>query len=193
MSSYVIWKFKVVRNACALKQLAGFDAINQLFHGVPLEVIFPRGVAFHMNPDYPTDLTLTDNLRNVHSCMVVSSRLAKVLQARNLTKLEYLPVAIIDHKGKVASDDYFILNPIELVDCIDRKKSVFKESAIKPGEISLCEKLVLDESCIPPDRQLFRLKGYAALAVVAQNVADELSAADFTGLRWLPTGGNPMK
>jgi hypothetical protein len=67
------------------------------------------------------------------------------------------------------------------------------EAYSEPGEISLCQKLVLDESRIPADRKLFRPKGYAALAIVAKDVADTLSPDDFIGLRWLPVGGNPMK
>jgi hypothetical protein len=191
--SYVIWKWSVVPHAAAVKKLQGFEAVNTFFHGVALGKKFPRDAAFHMNPDFPTDLTLTDNVRNIHSCMLVSSRLAQALQARNIAKLEYLPVAIVDHKGKVASKDYFVLNPLELVDCIDRKQSIYKESKVKPGEISFCDKLVLDEARIPGDRKLFRLKGYAQMAILASEVAGALSPDDFIGLRWLPVGGNPMK
>jgi hypothetical protein len=184
MNNYVIWKFETVPYACVLQDFTGFEDSNKLFHGIALSKVFPRNAAFHMNPDFPKDLLLTDNLLNSNSCMVVSAKLTDALRARNVNKLEYLPVSIIDHKGKAASKDYFILNPLELVDCIDRQKSVFRESRVKPGRIAKFEKLVIDEASIPADRQLFRMKDYPNVGVASKTLADELTREKFTGLGW---------
>ncbi|OLB14577.1 MAG: hypothetical protein AUH10_03720 [Gammaproteobacteria bacterium 13_2_20CM_66_19] len=191
MSNYVIWIFQSVPHACVLQNLVGFDDSNTLFHGTPLAKTFPSKVAFHMNPDFPTDLLLTDNLLNSDSCMVVSSKLADALRARNVSKLEYLPVSIVDHKGKVASKDYYILNPLELIDCIDRKKSKFRESRITPGRIAKFEKLVIDETRIPPDRSLFRMQGYPSIALASKALADDLIRGNFSGLGWLALNKYP--
>jgi hypothetical protein len=136
---------------------------------------------------------LTDNVDNTDSCAVVSAKLAAVLRARPVAKMEYLPVSIIDHKGKVASKDYFILNPLELVDCIDRKKSKFREDDMVPGDIEKIFNLVLDEKRIPKDRGVFRVKGFAEMTLASRDLADELTAAKFVGLRWVPAKGNPER
>ena len=191
MDNYLIWNFQSAPHACVLKDFTGFKAKNTLFHGVSLAKTFPRDAAFHMDPDFPTDLVLTDNMLNSDSCMVVSAKLADALRTQSVAKMEYLPVSIIDHKRKVASKDYFILNPLELVDCIDRKKSKFSESDIIPGDIDSFEKLVLSESRVPEGRTLFRMKGFADIAVAAKSLADALAKGKFTGLGWLPTSKYP--
>jgi hypothetical protein len=191
MDNYVIWNSEPVPHECVLKDFTGFDATNTLFHGIPLAKAFPPGAAFHMDPDFPNDLLLTDNLLNTDACMVVSSRLADALKMQGVEHLEYLPVRIIDHKGKVASKDYFVLNSLELVDCIDREKSKFTENAIVPGRISRFEKLVIDESRIPADRPLFRMKDFARIALATKALANALNREKFAGLGWLPISEYP--
>lgn len=184
MNNFVIWQFQSVPHSCLLKNLTGVDQKYTLFKGIPLAQSFSKDAAFHMDPDFPKDLLLTDNLANPLSCMVVSARLAGGLRDNRVEHLEYLPVAIVDHKGKVASKDYFILNPLDLVDCIDRKKSKFKASAILPDEITRFEKLVIEESAVPEGRQLFRMKGFGNIALVGKTLADSLAKGKFTGLGW---------
>lgn len=184
MDNFVIWQFQSVPHACLLKNLTGVDQRYTLFKGIPLAQSFAKDAAFHMDPDFPKDLLLTDNMANPLSCMVVSKRLADGLRDEKVDRLEYLPVSIIDHKGKVASKDYFILNPLEPVDCIDRKNSKFKASAILPDEITRFEKLVIDESAVPGGRKIFRMKGFGNIALVAKTLADSLKKGNFTGLGW---------
>jgi hypothetical protein len=83
---------------------------------------------------------------------VVSKKLRDAIASRKPEHVEYLRVSIIDTLGRVLSTDYSIMHPTEPVDCIDRERSDFKESRIKPGRISRFKKLVIDESRIPPDR-----------------------------------------
>ena len=177
--------------ACVLNDFTGVDKKFMLFEGASLAKSFSRDAAFHMDPDFPKNLLLTDNLVNVDSCMVVSARLADALRAHKIAKLEYLPVKIIDHKGKVASKDYFILNPLDLVDCINRKKSKFRSSLIFPENIEKFEKFVIDESRIPEDRPIFRLKGFSYMALASKSLVDALTKGQFTGLEWLPVSKYP--
>jgi hypothetical protein len=191
MDNYFIWQFKSVQYACVLNDFTGFSAKNTLFHGISLTKSFPTDAAFHMDPDFPKNLLLTDNMLNSDSAMVVSAELADALRAQKVSKLEYLPVAIIDHKGKVASKNYSILNPLDLVDCIDREKSEFRPSRILPGEIDKFDKLVLDEARIPEDRPLFRMKGFNDIALASRALVDVLTKGNFTGLGWMPVSKYP--
>jgi hypothetical protein len=182
--NYLIWTYKSVDGACVLGEFAGVDDTRRLQEGEPYGDDFPSAAALHMHPDYPKDLLLVDNLLNSDYLQVVSAKLRDFLQKQKLADVEYLPVSIIDHRGRVASKDYSILHTLRPVDCIDRAKSDFKESRIVPGRISRFKKLVLDEAKVPAGRQLFGLKNFGLIAMVGAALAKKLDAEKFTGLGW---------
>jgi hypothetical protein len=190
---YVIWNYKSEPHAAVLKKLAGLEKAFRLQNGTHLQDVFPGDVAYHMHPDFPNDIALVDNMLNLDKVIVASPRLAKAIKGRKPSHVEYLPLAIIDHKGRAASKDYFIIHPVDLVDCIDRERSVFKEGVILPGSIESFERLVLDESRIPADRQLFKLRGFREITLVRSDLADALGAGKFTGLTWQRIRDYPRK
>lgn len=190
-SNYVIWQFKSVDGACVLKDISGMDQQYRLNDGTPLAREFPANVSFHMDPDYPTDLLLVDNLLNADMLIVASARLKEFLEARDLEKIEYLPVHIIDHKGREASNGYFIVHPLEPVTCVDENASVFERDLLMPDAYSSFERLVIDESRIPPGRQIFRLNGFWDLTLVRRDLAEALDQEGFSGLGWLELSDYP--
>jgi hypothetical protein len=190
-ASYVIWKYKHVRSAVVLKKMTGLEDVYRLKDGVPLVEELSGPVSFHMHPDFPNDLLLLDNVRNIDKAAVTSRRLKEAIESRNIPHLEYLPVTIVDHKRRAASKDYFIVHQLEPVDCLDREESDFVMSDIVPDEVDTVRKLVLDEKRIPGDRQIFRLKGFGDIILVRRDLADVLSAGPFTGLTWLDIRNYP--
>ena len=190
---FVIWKYATVPSACVLKPLVGLDKSFRLLEGVPLHNGFPTTVQFHMDSDFPNDLVLPDNLLNPDFCIVASDRLAAALKARNVAHMEYLPVTIIDHKGRTASSKHVIVHPVEPVDCIDAAQSVFDLSRINKNRINSFKKLVLDTTRIPADRQIFRLKGFWKIVLVRLDLAQSLGKEGFSGLGWLPIQDYPEK
>src|SRR5438552_3993429 len=118
-SNYVVWDTKVIPNACVLQDLVRVEKDYQLRKGVPLASTFPEDAAFTMDPDFPDNTVLTDNLLNTNMMIVASMRLKMFLERQSLRKVEYLPVTIINHKGKPASREYFIVHPIDPVECLD--------------------------------------------------------------------------
>jgi hypothetical protein len=188
---YLVWKYQSVPGACILQDLDGFEDTFRLGQGEPLAETFPADVRFHMNPDFPTDLLLVDNLENTDLCLVVSAKLREALEKQKLSDVEYLPVSIINHRGRVASKDYSIVHPLNPVDCIDRGKSVFKENRIIPGRIDRFKKLVVNRAQIPEDRRLFYMKDFSDIAVVRSDLAKALDAGAFRGLGWQPLAQYP--
>ncbi len=91
--------------------------------------------------------------------------------------LQYLPVAIHNHKGRVAAEDCYIANVFKAVDCVDRSQSELTESALKPGQLSILKRLQLDRERIPPDARLFRLKDMPALLIVRGDLRARLEEA----------------
>lgn len=191
-ANYVLWQFKSVDEACVLKDITGIDQQYRLNDGTPLAREFPANVSFHMDPDYPTDLLLVDNLLNADMLIVASTRLKEFLEARHLEKIEYLPVHIIDHKGRDTGGDYFIVHPVEPVACVDENASVFERDFLMPDAYSSFEQLVLDESRIPPGREIFRLQGFWDLTLVRRDLAEALEKEGFSGLGWLELSEYPQ-
>ena len=53
------------------------------------------------------------------------------------------------------------------------------------------EKLVLRPDAVPANRSLFRLKGLWNVALVSRPLANAISAAGFSGVRWLELSAYP--
>jgi hypothetical protein len=183
-SNFVIWKYKSVPDACVLKDFKGLEKTFRLNNGTPLAEGFPAGVSFHMDPDFPNDLLIVDNVLNADMVIVASRRLCEAVQALVPTGVEYLAVNIVDHKGRVASTDHSIIHPVHPVDAIDKDQSVFETNILDDDDIESFEKLVVDETRIPQDRKLFRLRGFWGMTLVQRDVAKALDQQQFRGLGW---------
>jgi Immunity protein family (Imm11) len=187
-SDYVIWSSEDVTDACHIEEPEGLDRVWELTEGVPRATTFPEDVAFRMNPDYPYNTLLIDNLKNTSLLIVGSRRLKEFLEERVLQKVEYLPVTIIDHKGRTASTEYFIIHPIDPIDCLDLDQSGVRWSVLDDQSIDKVERLVIDRSKIKQDRLLFRFKYYENVVLIQREIAQSIKAAGFTGVRWVELG-----
>lgn len=190
-SNYVIWDSEAVDGACVLDELRGVEKVIELNKGIPRSAGFPEGAAFTMNPDFPDDMMLVDNLINTDMLIVVSENLQRFVESKNIPCVEYLPVAIIDHKGKPAGTPYFILNPVQPVDCLDLQRSKAQMHAIAKTQVNSVERLVIDESRVDPDRLVFRLKGFYRVTLVHRDLAKELDSEGFVGNRWIELSEYP--
>jgi Immunity protein family (Imm11) len=168
---------------CALQNVENLKEPLRITKGVKLEP-WPEDVRFHMDPNFPKSIELADCITNLADAIVVSKKFKELIESAKPAKVEYLPVTIINHKGKLASADYFIVNPCELQDCIDREQSVLKWNAINPDLISISKKLVIDEAKVSPKAKVFRIKHYPFKAVFARELADEVKAAGLTGVKF---------
>jgi hypothetical protein len=140
-----------------------------------------------MSDDHPRSIGLLDNVMNLADLIVVHARLKGFLEAKALKNLEYLPVSILNHKGRTASRDYFIVHPLVPQDCLDVQKSGVRFNAIIRTDISSVRQLVLDPSRIDPDVRLFRLAHFTLPVLVDKEIADEISMAGFTGVTFVDT------
>src|SRR5215475_10874348 len=64
MDNYFIWQIQRVPHQCVLNAFTGVSKKYTLFQGIPLSKSFSPDAAFHMDPDFPKDLLLTDNMLN---------------------------------------------------------------------------------------------------------------------------------
>lgn len=180
-----IWRYRTVRDAAVFQGLRGFENIFRFDVGQALLDEFPRDAAFHMNPDHPRDRVLPDNVANSLQVLLVSARLREELERSRVGAVEYLPVTIVDHEGRVASSTHVIVHPVGLVDAIDLEASSYQPHRFVKGRIGKVRRLVIDPTRVPADRQLFKLKGYGTPVIVKRSLAESLEAGGFSGLDWL--------
>ena len=183
--NFVIWTNKVIPHGCSLYELTGVDKDYQLRKGIPRSVNFPEQAAFSMDPDHPTDTLLTDNLFNNYLLIVGSRRLKEFFEEKAVIKVEYLPITILNHKGKPAGRDYFIINPIEPIECIDLQRSDVRWDPMDETTIKGVSRLVIDETKIESGRVLFRPKAFYWVILIHRRLAEMIDAQGFTGVCWV--------
>lgn len=189
---YLIWKYRDTDGACSILEPTGLDSIVPLKEGTPLQAeLSGKALSAAMNPESPDDILLLDNVHNTDGILVVSGHLRAFLEARSLRDVEYLQVSIVDHKGRVASDDYWVVHPLSPVDAIDLVASDCKMSRIKKTRIQSMTQLVLRPEAVPADRELFRLQGLWGVTLVSRTLADAIAAAGFSGVEWQEVSAYP--
>jgi len=184
---FMIWSSGYVEGVCVVNP-ATIENEWELDEGKPRLADFPSDATCAMDPEFPDDIALADNLYGAGN-PVISAKVREVLE-REVTanRLEFLPLQIINHKGRVASHDYYVLHPLDVLDCIDTEKSKVKWNNISPDRLSGCEGLVLKED-IPEDSRIFRPTFWGSKILVRNDLVDALTAAELTGLLFIEANG----
>ena len=121
MSEYVIWDYAEIERACCLSDLNGYDHVYKLYDGESVLKEFPDDVTYEMDPDEPTGTLITDNIFNNLDLIVVSENIKTTVSDLSLPsgEIEFLPVHIMNHKGRQSKSPYFILHAPHPIDCLD--------------------------------------------------------------------------
>jgi hypothetical protein len=189
MKDFFVWGSKDEGNTCVLNPIQKFENSELLNRGVDLLGSWVSEAYFPMNPEFPKDIGLADNLRDCDSVAVISYTLKQFLEKKGVTNTQFLPVGIMNHKGKLIAAKYFIVNPVKSPDCLDVKNSEPTYYNIAPSEISEVERLVLDPKRIAPEIAIFRVRNFWGPIVIRAELAQEIVAAGFSGISWK----NPLK
>ncbi|MBT8143817.1 MAG: hypothetical protein KJO55_03890 [Gammaproteobacteria bacterium] len=184
-ADFVIWDAAADPGVCSVVKIINFDKPYLLDDGKPLAADFPGDVGLLMDPDTPEDSLLADNLLNPMALIVVSAKLKQLLEERGLQKTEYLPVAIIDHRNRPVDEPYFIVHPINHVQCLDVDASGGEWDLIDDTVLESVERVVLDTPRLEQGRELFRPFPLTDIVVVSRELADTIDTADISGCEWL--------
>lgn len=183
-SNFVVWLGGLnVDEFCVLDEIEVRQAVD-LNEAVSLAAEWPADASAKMSPDFKRQIRLADSLKSRH--LVASLAMKQALEAASaVTKVEFLPLTVINHKGRVASRDYFVVNALQVVDCIDVKASKPVYNDIDPESIMYFKKhLVLNEEAIPKTAKLFRAKHYTTRTLMRRDVAERMKAAGLVGLNF---------
>jgi hypothetical protein len=192
MADFVIWGSTYSEGSCVIgRNPEGFPEPGLLIRGVKLFDQWPADVTYRMNPEYPKDIRLTDSLYGPINRVIslpLRRRLAELVAA---DESEFLPVTIVNHKGRVASKEYFFLNPVGCLDCIDVDKSGIVWNAIDSDRISRARHLTLRAEAVPSTSNLFRPAYMVGVTLLRRAVSDRLAADGFSGLKFSELGRYP--
>jgi hypothetical protein len=130
---------------------------------------------FQMAPEIP-GILVPDVIRNV-------------LEEHATAEIEYLPFNLLDHKGRVASDDCYLGNVLGTVDCVDMERSEGTVGETRKGpRFERLTKLFLREDAIDPERNIFRIAPMPPVIVVREDLKAALEEAEITGAEFFPMG-----
>jgi hypothetical protein len=95
-------------------------------------------------------------------------------------RIEYLPFTLINHKGRIHSTDYFIVNPIGALDCLDKQASTIEY--MEDGRIIAVISYVLDPNKLTDAPDLFRIKEWPRKYVISERLASAFTESNFTNI-----------
>lgn len=137
---------------------------------------YPEGVKAKMS-DKRGGLLLSDFLANRNFLLVVSRRVKDVIESINTGKTEFLPVTIVNHKGRDASSEYYYVNPIGTYECLDYEKSSITYFEGTKNVIDV-DKYVLSAKKVERLPDLFRPIEDEVQYIFSQKLVDALSCLE---------------
>lgn len=182
-SEFVFWAGTTPTHVAQLSGLEGFDDDFEINQGISHASDFPAGAYFPMDPDYPNDTLLADQLCNTNSFTLVSARVRELLVGKKLRDLELLEARVQDHKTRDVGAPFFIVHPLGTVTCLNRAAcNITKEDEFR---IKKLERVVIEPKQVPADRLIFRIENLARYICVRRELAQAIDKLKGTGIRWV--------
>nr|WP_163781128.1 DUF1629 domain-containing protein [Myxococcus vastator] len=129
-----------------------------------------------------------DYVENSLGYLIVSERVRSVLEHLATAPIEYLPLRITDHKGRLHPHAFFIVNVLGHVACADRTRSQYLESSMRPGQFCDLTRLYLDTDRVDARKNIFRLAELPRVILVREDLAEALHQCGSAGGELLPMG-----
>ena len=147
---------------------------------------YPPVASIYLQDKYP-GFRLSSLIGTIKSYLIVHRDMKDVIEAHCPgVEIEYLPFTLYNHKKRVHSQDYFIVNPIGGLDVLDLKASVIKylDAPGDPyhGAVVDVKKFVLDGEKVQHAPALFRVKEYPSEYFINETLANAFKERQFTNV-----------
>jgi hypothetical protein len=150
--------------------------------GEPIGSRYPEDARVYLKAKSP-GIKLSSLLGNTESYLIVNKAMKEVIRATAKgSEIEYLPFALYNHKKRVHSQDYWIINPIGSVDCVNRASSEIKYSSSDPEKIVSVRKYVLDSAKLANAGDLFRVPESLSRYFISERLAKAFQEQAFTNV-----------
>lgn len=177
---FLIWGDGYIEGYCVIEAPEGVKKAYQLEEGVELLTDWPSGVICRMNDDFRKDIQCSDNLYGA-GIRIISERVKNFLISEGVDSVEFLPLTILNHKGRAVVGSYFIVNPPYVINCIDLGASQVEWNDIDSELIDSCKQLVVNNELIPNKESIFRPKNLPIINLIRSDLAEKLTDAGFSG------------
>lgn len=179
MSKVNIYTVDVSVAGCATYQFDSYDEIDYwdeylayYFKGNPLpkDWNMPR---YELGaPEKP----LYDFVHGESAAPFVSERAKKVLEPLVGNAVQFWPI------GRIKDSDFYILNVIRILDCLDVDQSKISYASDVPGKVLGVQKAIFDFTKVPRDAVIFKISQYPRPIYVTDAFVDCIRKNRLTGV-----------
>jgi len=167
---------------------AGVSVGTQIETGVPalprMTELEEDALDLEMDED-SGGLELPDYVGNDNNLLTLRRGCAEAIaEGFDLGPHELLAARLINDKERVHADDYVVVNLIGLLECLDTVNSDMDGDPDDPAVI-IMGKWYLKAAKVPPERDLFRVKGVIGY-IFSERLVDFIRDQGFTNLNFIP-------
>lgn len=139
---------------------------------------YPKNAKIYMDDDN-SGIKLPSLIGNTNSFLIASKEVKEVIESLNSDPTEYLSFDLYNHKKRIASKNYFIINPLIILDCLNIEKS---EIEWEEDEVVGIDKFILDPDKLKSAPDIFRIKEEPFRYVISHKLALELQKINATNI-----------
>jgi len=148
--------------------------------GKPIGDKYPPDAQVQLRDRFP-GIKLGDFVSNTVAYLISSARMMNVIKEHANVEIEYLPLTILNHRGRPQGTDYWIINPIGVTDCLDLEKSVILRGQ-ETGEITFVEEYAFVGAKLEARPSILRVKETPWEYFVDEPTARAFHAARMTNI-----------
>ena len=128
-------------------------------------------------------IKLSSLLGNTRSYLVVNTEMKDViLEHCAQCDIEMLSFTLYSHKKRIHSTDYWIVNPIGVVDCVNRAASDIRYLSSDPTKVVAVRKFVLDPKRLENAPDIFRVPEDREKYFISERIAKAWQEHNFTNV-----------
>ncbi len=139
---------------------------------------YPRDARVYLDPKTP-GIKLESVLGNLLSYLMVNTQTKDLILGICTCEIEALPFTLYNHKKRVHSKDYWILNPIGTFDCVNRAAS---KITMEGEQVVGVESLAFDAKKMADVPDLFRVPEKPEWFFISERLAKAIKDAALTNV-----------
>ena len=156
----------------------------RLLEGEPMGKLWPEDARIYLSSK-ESGSELGEYVANTESVLLAGKRFVAMIKKHcKDVPIEYLPVAIYDHRKRLISDEYCVVNPLGAHDCIDLKRSDTLFDDDDPKEVLSVDDIVIDKKRGAKAPNLFRPEHARTTYIMRYDLIDEIADADLPNVLW---------
>ena len=152
-----------------------------LSEGEPIGDHYPQNARIYLQGKHP-GIRLPSLIGNTLCLLIVNSAFKETLLQHAGTAIEALPFTLYNHKKRVHSRDYWIVNPLGIIDCLDKQRSEIKYLDEDPAQVVAVNKFVVDGRKLKDQPEIFRVPEARTEYFITLSLAKRLKQAGFTNI-----------